>query len=80
LAIACIKDDAYDIMMTPHVNGVTSDVDNDVIKQAVSLLADTEKLQQFKQASLTLSKQFSSLIHGDKVLDYYQFIIKNFKK
>jgi 1,2-diacylglycerol 3-alpha-glucosyltransferase len=80
LAIACIKDDAYDIMMTHHVNGVTSQVDQEVVNQAVGLLSDPEKLQQFKQASLTLSKQFSSLIHGNKVLEYYQFVIEDYKK
>jgi glycosyltransferase involved in cell wall biosynthesis len=80
LAIACIKDDAYDIMMTHHVNGVTSQVDQEVINQAVGLLLDPEKLQQLKQASLTLSKQFSSLIHGNKVLEYYQFVIEDYKK
>jgi 1,2-diacylglycerol 3-alpha-glucosyltransferase len=80
LAIACIKDDAYDIMMTHHVNGVTSQVDQEVVNQAVGLLSDPEKLQQFKQASLKLSKQFSSLIHGNKVLEYYQFVIEDYKK
>ena len=80
LAIACIKDDAYDIMMKHQVNGVTSQVDQEVINQAVGLLSDAEKLHQFKQASLTLSKQFSSLIHGEKVLEYYQFVIKDYKK
>ena len=80
LAIACIKDDAYDIMMTHHVNGVTSKIDEEVVKQAIGLLSDNKKLDLYKQASLITSKQFSSLIHGEKVLEYYQFIIKDYKK
>jgi 1,2-diacylglycerol 3-alpha-glucosyltransferase len=80
LAIACIKDDAYDIMMTRQVNGVTSKIDEEVVKQAIGLLSDNKKLDLYKQASLITSKQFSSLIHGEKVLEYYQFIIKDYKK
>ena len=80
LAIACIKDDAYDIMMTHQVNGVTSKIDEEVVKQAIGLLSDNKKLDLYKQASLITSKQFSSLIHGEKVLEYYQFIIKDYKK
>jgi hypothetical protein len=80
LAIACIKDDAYDIMMTHHVNGVTSQVDQEVVNQAVGLLSDPAKLHQYKQTSLITSKQFSSVIHGDKVLECYQFVIEDYKK
>jgi 1,2-diacylglycerol 3-alpha-glucosyltransferase len=80
LAIACIKDEAYDIMVHHRVNGVSSKVDKEVVKNAVGLLADTPKLNQYKQSSLALSKQFSSNSHGEQVLNFYQFAIKDYKK
>jgi hypothetical protein len=80
LAIACIKDDAYDIMVHHRVNGVTSKVDKEVVKQAIGLLTNTSKLNQYKQSSLSLSKEFSSNIHGERVLNFYKFAIKDHKK
>jgi 1,2-diacylglycerol 3-alpha-glucosyltransferase len=80
LAIACIKDDAYDRMIDHRVNGVTLKTDHEVVKQAIALLSDTPKLNQYKQASLAISKQFSSNSHGEQVLKFYQFAIKDYKK
>jgi glycosyltransferase involved in cell wall biosynthesis len=80
LAIACIKDDAYDRMIDHRVNGVTLKTDHEVVKQAIALLSDTPKLNQYKQASLALSKQFSSNSHGEQVLKFYQFAIKDYRK
>jgi 1,2-diacylglycerol 3-alpha-glucosyltransferase len=80
LAIACIKDDAYDRMIDHRVNGVTLKTDHEVVKQAIALLSDTPRLNQYKQASLALSKQFSSNSHGEQVLKFYQYAIKDYRK
>jgi glycosyltransferase involved in cell wall biosynthesis len=78
LAIACIKDDAFDQMSQHQVNGVTYKKDSVVVNQAVKILNDSELLVKYKQASIEIAQVFSSENHGKEVLKFYEFAIQDY--
>jgi 1,2-diacylglycerol 3-alpha-glucosyltransferase len=75
LPVIARKDDSFLGSVQDGVNGYLVESDEGLCEKATELLADEEKLKQFRQASWRIAGEFTGQRHADRMAEFYQRIL-----
>ena len=76
LPIIARRDDSYSDLVQDDYNGYLVDSDQELAERLSDLLSDEARLPEFSRNGLTLSDQFNSETHVERIESLYQQVLK----
>ena len=76
----CILDDSFKDALIDNVNGNFFETEKEYVDLVDKLMTDEKLLNKYKKNAIKTANEHSYLTFGDKVLEVYEFAIKNNKE
>lgn len=80
LCALCILDDSFKDALIDNVNGNFFETEKEYVDLVDKLMTDEKLLNKYKKNAIKTANEHSYLTFGDKVLEVYEFAIKNNKE
>lgn len=72
----CIKDEAFQSMVTDELNGLFFETESDYLKQVIKLYEDKKELQYLNKQARIQAEHYGSKNYADRALEVYERAIK----
>ena len=76
----CIKDEAFQSMVTDELNGLFFETEEEYIKQVIKLYEDKKELQYLNKQARIQAEHYGSKNYADRALEVYERAIKEKKE
>ena len=76
LVPVCMKDEAFESMITEELNGLLFETPKEYQKQILRLYENRKELEKFNKQARIQSESYSSKYYGEKVLEVYKRAIR----